>query len=824
MYTVVNSQKHDDTTVYAVMSGTGQIEVVSEADLKLLAIVGLSMKTMAGDIVKVDGGQLICDVEEFVPMPEEGEDEYDVFEDYDMGEEDEELAGSDEEDDHSDEDPYDVYEGLDTGEDHLSGGYDNSDEDDIYAGYSMIEDDDEIAEASVVSKLYQLLTPDQVTVLRRYYLWYSQRLFSDAQKGGLTGFKSKPAAIRKQNALKTLKGNGDYRYAGFLDTGSRYAGYTCSLGHPLRFMHLAWDITVGDIDIAFFGQDYNADYEAVINSNNCIAFGIKCIGDFFEVDEECIRSLQRAQNASLKDMALLYDIYQTQSIQQVNSSFQLLDSVLKITDKYDMKRKMLQDVEPVIPFGVAAFYHQFRSVGMPPPKSLIQEIRSCLVGWTNGKRFFNNKWVGELKIPNPSFYERLKVIAKSRNVGVVEKLSRHNHVLRELYKELHGFDAFLVYVYLMFTYELCGFYKYTPTKEGFHDEGGYSKATVGRQMSCLTRSSLHTKFDGLGFDLDSLMRLFEFVKLCQEIGDKYSGSSVSFKLPYFSTSGYKVYEEALVPLNQYGSNSSLKRMLRDYAGGNEAEVTRIYNLAQFMTDSIIGKRDVVRSAVSNNGSMLMKECQVKRGIFDLQKVCDMLLAKTTEFDDTFGKLRAWAEAKAEADEKAYLDAQEAKRLEKEAKKAAEGTASEGDLPDAQTMDRSGLVEYLDKVGVAGVTDPKFNFHKKVLVTVVQSGKAPSDKQFHYLKALYEEVSGTAYAGPDKTPERVDLGSRIDIQDAIGWIQYYPVRARAIAKEVGVADFDKLCSILESIKKYGKISDRQMKWAEMALAIAAKGNV
>lgn len=828
MYTVLTKCTEGDSVLYAVTDSApdSEVEFVSAEDLKLLSIVGLQMQTPKGEPVTVDGDNLVCDVDEWEPPPEPAEpsepedDLYSLYNDDDDGSgEGEEGSGEDE-----DDDPY----GMDAYGEDSEDGEGVEEEDGIY-DWSDLEDD--TPESSVVSKLYAMLTQEQITILRRYYLWFSQRLFTDAQKDATYGLKSKAAVIRKGQVLSQLRQGGDYRYAGFLDTGSIRAGYTCSLGHPLRFMHLAWDITVGDIETAFFGEDYNANYEDVIRSNNCIAFGIKCIGDFFEVDQECIRSLQRAQRDSLKDMALMYEIYTTQDLEKVKHSFDLLDEVLKVTDRHDMKMKMMKDAEPTVPFSVASFYHQFRDAGMIPPKSLIQEIRSCLVGWTNGRKYFSNSWTGYLRKPEPSFYDRLKVIARKKNDAVVDKLKKRNYVLEKM-NYLVGFNQFLVYVYLMFTYELCGYYKYTATKDGFHDEGGYNKSSVGWQLPTLYKKSLHTHFVGADYNLTTLLSLFDLVRLCLEADEKYNSESASFKLPYFSMGNR--YEEDLHQGGRYSSSNRLRSIIKGFAP-TEEERNDIYKVLNFMEGIIFDNHDVVTTivrpgALSRHSDF--KPCIQGRS-FDIQQMLPLFQKYMADFDALYARLLEYATNTAQADEDAYnrqkaeeerkrAEAEEQRRREEEFKRGdAKLSAIEAGVPDLPTTPK-GVVDYILAVGTGGIQDSKFDFAKKVIDTLEKSGKEPTQRQFQYIQPLYEAISGEHYTGEGRAVEKVELSSRPDIKDAIDWINFAPVRAKSVAQELGVADFDKMVSILGSIVRYGKISERQMRYAEMALLIANKG--
>lgn len=423
MYKVVNKMTKGTGVAYAVLAPDGSCEIVSESDLKLLAVVGFEMNTISGSPVRVTDGALVCDVQEYAPeddaveeSPEDGDDYYDL---YGGDDQDGEEAEQDSEDAGEYDDIYGETEGEEAEEE------DDSVYDDIYGA-----DDEGSIDETKVAKLYYLLTQDQITILRRYYLWFSQRLFEGSRGSGLnTRFSNVNAANRKKEALDKLRGDKDFRYAGFVDTGSINAGYCCSLGHHVRYMHLAWNVKAGDIDVAFFGQMYNDNFQAtypdywnVINSDECLVFGINCIGDFFDVDEECLDQLKRAQRQSLKDMAEMYDIMSgtdAAGLKQIKDTFKLMDEVMSTISILDLKNK-LANRPTVMPLMVSFFYKQFRDADILPPKSLIQEVRSCLVGWTDGKKYFKNQWSRFLKYPEQSFYDRLKVLVKKPYHRIVD--------------------------------------------------------------------------------------------------------------------------------------------------------------------------------------------------------------------------------------------------------------------------------------------------------------------------------------------------------------------------------------------------------------------
>lgn len=870
VYKVISKMTKEDGVVYAVLSPEGVCEVVPEDDLKLLTSIGFSMTTVGGVPLSVEDGELVCDVEEYIEEPEEpseSDEDDDYFDLY--GDEDTEPEGSDEEPEHDDSDDYsEIYGEDDTGQEVVA-----EEDDGLYDIYGA--DDEGSIDETKVAKLYRLLSDDQITILRRYYLWYSQRLFEGARGSGLnTRFSNVNAANRKKEALDKLRGDKDFRYAGFLDTGSIDAGYCCSLGHRVRYMHLAWNVKAGDIDIAFFGQMYNDDFQAaypdywnVINSPECLVFGINCIGDFFDVDEECLNQLKQAQRQSLKDMAEMYDIMSAnnaQSLVGIKDSFKLMDEVMKTISVLDLKRKMMKQT-PIMPLMVSFFYKQFRDADILPPKSLVQEVRSCLVGWTDGTKYFKNQWSRFLRYPDETFYERLRVLVKKSNSGVADELKAYQKRSRSL-SSVSEVSPLANFVYIMFTYEICGHYKYTATKEGYHDEGGCDKRLVVAPFTMHYKSSLHNYFEGADFSMDTLLKLFELYSLCSEASAKYGQKDGGYTLSYFykSYSGGSIREVSLFE-QEYGGEPvrPVRDILKKYADSTGADINRLYLVLKFMSipnASVRGFLDNILKIGFCRTYKLFEDCGVgtwstgynRRPKYNMQVLTDRLVTTFAEFDDMYAKLSDFCKTTSEAELAEYEDEKrkeeerkEAERKANEARRAEEVSMKEepekdplADVADIATIEKyeknppktpAEVVEYLNAKGVGSITDPQFDRAKAILGTVAGSGRAPSEKQFYYIKKLYEEIaskpySGTSASGAQPQAERVKLEDRKDISDAIEWVKGHDIRAKAIAAEQGVADYDLMCRILNSIARYKTISEKQMKYAEMALAIAEEGRM
>lgn len=809
MFTVLNSYRDaNGVLLYAVQdfSSGADLEIITEDELKLLVDMSLQIKDINDNLVTLSGDTLNLSVEDITEQinedieanssDDEDDDIYGIYGDYDEEESEEESEEEEYEEDDMDFSDYDAFDDL-------------------------LEEDD--PEGSVVSKLYELLTEEQIVVLRRYYLWFSQRLFEDAQKDPTMGFKNKARMIQKKNSLNNLRGDGDWRYAGFLDTGSKRAGYTCSLGHPIRYMHLAWDITKGDIETSFFGEDYNLDYESVIASNDCIIFGIKCIGDFFEVDSDCIKALQRAQRDSLKDMAIMYDIYESGNVQEVKDSFKLLDEVLARVDRISLMRKD----NPIVPLSVSSFYDQFRKADLIPPKSLIQEIRSCLVGWTDGKHYFSNKWTGELRYPYSKFTESLGLILGKR---YKEEASVIN--FRDIYggRAYTFVDCLTTYIYIMFTYEICGYYKYNADTN--KDEGGKSKP-VRYTFDMHYKHTTENLFSDFEYSLTFLKDLFEIAR----ISCKYERENrTQYTIDVYR--GYGDTEDSIEKHNIFDSYNSVVRCLpadydKEHGTNLESYVSILPTLSNLKTVRPLRNTNWV---TVNNDKVSARE------------LVDVLVQKDSDFNTLFEDLKKWlevrnttqlnkykAEKKLEEEEKerkrqeeerilAELEAkklkeQEEKRIEEEEKrKLTEANSTSTSSIDASSVDSpKKVVEYLSSMDLSAYKKSD-KFALDVLDTLKRSGKEPTDRQFQYIQPFFEKVSGKKYEGVGKAPEKVKLFEKPDIQKAILWVNRNTDTAEELGRNLGIENLGKTLQIIASIEKWGTISDRQMKYAEIAVKI------
>lgn len=802
MYTVLNSYK-DNTgvTFYAIKDfsdTSGDIEVISESDLSLLIITDLSAKTQSGEKVEYKNNSLICNVEDVTEqlnsqMEEASEEEYDDYDDYNDYDADEETE--------EDEDSYE-------------------EDEDSYEDYEFYEDDIEDAEGSIVSKLYDLLTEEQRKVLKRYYLWYSQRIFTDAQKDPTLGFKSKARMISKKKQLDSLKGNGDWRYAGWLDTGGTQYGYTCTLGHPLRYLHLAWDITIGDIEECFFGEEYNVDYEKIIQSNHCIVFGSKCIGDFFEVDKECVAALRRTQTDSLKDMALLYDIYSSEDVESVNKSFELLDSIMaKLTLKDTKGRALKKDYISLLPSGMELLYKQFRELNMIPPKSLVQEIRSTMVGWTDGSRYFLNRWTGHLRYPTQKLNDVLSVLVSKQYKDTIALLDYKSVQLGYCSSIEEIASAFIT---VLFEYELCGYYKYNADTQ--KDEGGKSKP-VREAFARLYNESLTGVVTDMTYSISTIEKLLWFCVNLSSFKNTWRHSVYTFDYPITGSDSETMQASIL---DEHDSTvQEISDTFKAETGVDlESEVTILKTGYMFFVQVSKNSSNYVRKKYAD----FFKTNEALE--FSIEDIYNKLSSTFESFKNHYQTFSTtWIEAYKTKKFDEVKQKKEAERLEKEeqerlakeeeAKRIAEKQKAKESVSNIDTPKK--VVEYLLNSDLSGLSKD-WDLPKNILETVKKSGKEPSDRQFYHIRRLYKQVTGVDYDGVGFIKEKTKLSDKPELEKAVDYILANQDLAEKCIKELPsnhTATTSKFLGVLTSIKRWGTMSENQLPYAQAALEVLNK---
>lgn len=742
----------------------------------------LNLGLQIGGITQISSCEFEYSDEYFPKVEENEEDEYydaDSYEDY----YDDEDSTEDYEDSVEDyEDSAEDYEDFTEDYEDSDGEYEDSvedyedDYDDAFDdGYSDEDFGVQEEEVSTVNQLYSHLNDEQIKLLKRYYLWFSQRIFDEGQKQKRTlQVTSDPRKLKKQKELNAMRNQGGmWAYAGFIDMGYRGADY-CTMGHPLRYVHLAWDITVSDIETSFFGEKYDTDIEEVINSSNCIKFGIDCISDFFEIDKEYTLKLKRAQREAIKDMDFMCQYYEEGMADEVIASFTVMDELVNNISKVDAKGLLVggEGYKFIIPKSLSSFYRQFRQLNLVVPKSLVQEIRDNLVGWTS------HKFIGWRE---PSW----GTVDKVFNAVVGTKTKKFN---TDSYSYSGYKRVFQDYLIDFLQLKSCGYYEYDA--ETFKDEGGASKS-VRSQLWAIHNSVKKKFWADAEYTFDYVRKLLD-LEVAMAGLDELIGVYSTPTSSYNSSENIYYMDTAIVDLN----NS----YIREYDEKND---TNLYDWIWELKSISRGTSNICRVAYNKNHKLVDFLASLNEKIQLLENEKDKYFEFATnkvqeEIDERNEQLEKERLARLERERKEDEERERAKQAEAEAKEKA------SKLSDDE------IIQYCIVNASKVKDDKKLKFALTVLDTVKKTGKC-SSKQMYYIGQIYEKLTGVQVENK-RQASKVQLDDRKDIEQAIDKVLEDP---SLLENE---EDKEKVHAILTSIKKYRTISERQMKYAEIALKV------
>lgn len=817
--------KCDDS--YAIINlDNNEVEALSLKDTCILMYFGIAIEGLAvsstGDLIET------CTIEALTEADIQDEDElYEDDMDFDFESDFDEFLEDEEYDEELDEEYYDDLEEEEEYEDLEE--YDE--EDDLGADWDEYTYDLEPEfEETKVSKLHKLLNPAQVKLLKSYYLWFSRRLFTDAQKDPTFGMKDKSRIATKTANLDALRNSGGmWKYAGFIDTGYDGGGY-CTLGHKLRYMHIAWDVTDTDLEQVFFGEDYNQDIESALDSESCIIFGIKCISDFFEVDAECLASLKKAQTDSIKDMELMYDIFEEGNYETAAQSFSAMDEIVKVLLVKETKKKLAgKENECIIDPALLSYYKQFRAENMLVPQSLIYSIRDAVVGHSGGK-FTQETWYDRFDYDLKStFKERLNYI-------IGKGTSRVLTTQGGMYSETVNCVPAIWFMY-WFGYKCCGYYEYDGEK--YARDGGRAKAVIKAYnrkkyiLSCFTQS----------FTMESakqMLELYDASNCPSKLYDTYS-SVYDSDLSYLARnnksdfrllgSEWELKDALFKPqkeLCKYKKTVDIPEVIdkiKRTVSSVEYEIEKLIKLS-------IQKNLFIRCIYDEDGKSLTGQASEYRdNIGSIEIKCELYISFTLRADIIVGdnyvnvlrnddgfmvynasSKKYWGvnvdttplEQACIDKRKKYIDKVvegHDKLIQKESK--VDEDAKVDNITEVTSEDalnyllNADLDEVQHKTGAT-----KFSWHAQVLESVKLSNKEPSRKQMYYLNQLYEFLTG------NKVAREIETG-KYDIND-------YPDYLKAIKFVLSSDDNSFVSTVCKSVNKYGTFTEKQRKYLEEAL--------
>lgn len=441
MFKLVAVQEQGGKKAFAILDDTdGSFDIVSEEFIKRVSIMGLPIGGVS--VTDSDGNFTYTD-EFFIPMAEDSDED----EDFTDWEEDDEDTDEDWDDE---EEP--VEEVVEEDDDYDDDDWDDGEWDDEY----FVED-------SEVDKLYALLSEQQGNLLKRYYLWTSQILFSNSNVSGVKRLSAKNTerAQEKIADISALRGQGKtWIYAGYLDLGYRGAD-TCNLcGAPLRYQHYICDASVADIDQMFWGNDYSSIDMTVINGHirngHIFPFGIECTGDFFDIDKEDLDKIKKNQRDSTDEMKFMYRLMQMpESYANARASFRVFEEVMDAVSVSVARSKLFGQTSkfetPLI-----SFYNQFKEAGMLYPRSLVSRLWHAFAGFEYPLRTTKRNVMYETA--------DLQALAKEYTYKCVRTLDVEDR--QRVYEVIDKLDAWMYspknYMQNLFMYQFMGIYSFNP--------------------------------------------------------------------------------------------------------------------------------------------------------------------------------------------------------------------------------------------------------------------------------------------------------------------------------------------------------------------------
>lgn len=569
------------------------------------------------------------------------------------------------------------------------------------------------------------------------------------------------------------------------------SSHYCTFNDPVRYMHIAWDVSVSDLDTNFYGQMIDKELEDLINSNNCIKFGLTCTAEFFDIakNSEAFKALENVQNVCKKDMELLQAEYEKGDIhkQYIMSKFTILDSLVRDLLILSTKVQLLKG-EELLPTRLLTLYQNMRKTGMIIPKSFIQFVRDFLVDWDNHKfidrsKNFPNLYnsVGSLagtktgKPSSKSCYERVNlvlsgVVGRKSNAMQAILLRQCGNYRLSAYGGKERFEVGMVlYMTAFFVYKLCGHYEYDAINQG--DEGGKDSDKSGygkhaQELKCFYNRLRQLMPDDIEYSRDYLVKLCEAADLVEKLNECFNFNFITRVVIKNDRTG--IYEAKAISPDDNDYNDSRRR---SYAFAFKHYDDKLEGVLQ---DGIVKVyTDFPRMTLTN-------------WLSAYNVLLDYMKAVIFAFP-TF--------------EEEYINSEVAKLNEKVAKRRAASTSVGGMDEDSSepTETVESATSFLLEADLTGL-DPVYDFARNIIDTLRRSKKQPTLRQWEFIKPLYEHLVGHPFAGKalDAPDEETSL-------KAVKWVLNHSDTVDKFTYEV--------CKTINSTHK---ISPKQMRFVEKAI--------
>lgn len=623
-------------------------------------------------------------------------------------------------------------------------------QDDDEFDYGDVEefDYDESSNDSVflVSQLYNKLSQEEVGLLDEYSKFHSRLVFKESNGDlGLSTNNSSDYRNWKRQELSNIHGDENWVYEGYVDTGAFPGGY-CEMGHPLRYIHFARGVKSGKI----------------------VKFGIKCIGDFFEVDSSVTNGLLKAQRENLSDLLELSQIYSSnESVEGAKKSFY----VFNILYKAELAKEQQQSE---VFAELLSLIDKFNKAGLVYPKSMTKLFKVLFFKVDTLKDLSLRAEVRSRVIEDCFGSTGIQVDTYFKQNGGASNIYYKYDYSSLKYPTKSFMFSLVTYLDLVFNTNLEGIYKYNPIIGlNVRGEGGKSKTAIDKYK---TRQIAAEMFYAYALEqveqYSSLVKFFDIFNKAIEATNLFNSFTLNWKKPYLNA-----YDLKYKNLSSVQSCKTASAKMLDFS--------KRYRL----TPSVEDANKVLSQYISDFESALPSLAGFRLGFSDICKTT-LIEEDTTETKKTF-----------------FIEL---------------------DFTDGHFNDTLAEIDASIKFVQASPLEDKFNAVNKFpldVLTTIRSKGWVSDKQRavleRFLVSLEDFVNRVKNNDFEAREEDTEIDKIVkDCERAIEILdsgKYF----REVVKVVPTYTLQKLKSILSSICSRRSASEKQMYYVNIARNVLAE---
>lgn len=650
----------------------------------------------------------------------------------------------------------------------------------------------EYIDANVSSNnMYSYLNNNEISLLRAYYEAYTVELFRRL-RGGLRLEVSESKAKK----LVALKGSGNWEFAGMVDKGKVGAEH-CELGHALRYCYYARNVENGSL----------------------LKFGNRCVGDFFDLDTKGVAALTKLKDTMLKEIKEVIAIKQ-----------------LRLTEEhlaYDMgaygrliKKIGLNNISSLNSNKRLLIAQRFLSIKLPLPASLCDFLNedSLMTNIVTPELLGLDGFVTLRESPITFISEGAKSICELEVLRVINpKDAKYKSSSIAKHLDLYNVSKWLGRVKLL--EDANAFYK----SRGVEDWG-----LMGSKIDSYLKNK----------DLVNKDKLKYSVNMLNAFSDEATVRSYSLNnglcLPY-KINGVEVYKKSVSKIDYWLAHlkdddivegiDGLVSYIADLGSKKLKEATivsyMVSNVSKSMYKGVQGI-DIAKDIVVRQGKQL-NTMTAKQKTLVLRVYDDMVaIDKSTKVNNKYkledkpgvvykidliksnkdrlnlndfqlGLLNTVCSSQTVSDKQlVYIDDmyKKAKALDKQEETAKSNKANKVYSLDERNDIKLKLTQLVNSEAFKGMPDTV----KNIVHTVLTQGHC-SDKQLYYIDKAYNKLP--LDVKNNVTNERHYLKDREDLRKLVNSL-----------KNKNIED-DKTRNILNNVIEYGTVTDKQLKYLNIA---------